>query len=162
MNIHEWAQRWNIPAQALDELLSVTVPETTRATGSEAAISQDIRLHASKTGRILWRNNSGAVTTEDRRHIRFGLGNDSEKINRHFKSSDLIGITPVTITPHHVGRMLGVFTAHESKAGNWKFRGTGRELAQQKYMQVVQRYGGFATFGKSIQEYELCIAHAHD
>ena len=51
-----------------------------------------IRLEAAKQGILLWRNNVGAVKTSDGRMIRFGLANDSHKMNQHIKSSDLIGI----------------------------------------------------------------------
>lgn len=161
MNINEWAQRWNIPVQALDELLAMPVPDSVNNPGTEAAISQDIRLAASYDGNALWRNNSGAVTTDDGRHIRFGLGNDSIKINKTFKSSDLIGPTPKIIDANMIGKTVGIFTAIEVKPGNWKWLGTEREKAQWNYLQLVNRLGGFSTFAKSVEDYKKCIsAHA--
>lgn len=124
---------------------------------TEAAIQQDIRLIASKIGANLWRNNSGAVTTDDNRHIRFGLGNDSKNINDEFKSSDLIGITPLMITPQHIGRIVGVFTAIEVKHGGWSWSGNDRELAQWNYLQLIQNKGGFATFANSVEDYTQCL-----
>ena len=135
---------------------------------TEAAIQQDIRLIASRLGANLWRNNSGAVTTNDGRHIRFGLGNDSKNINDEFKSPDLIGITPVMITPQHVGRIVGIYTEIEAKHGGWVYNVRDlpkselnererHELAQWKHLNLVQSKGGFATFATSIEDYLKCL-----
>lgn len=157
MNVHEWAQRWNVPPQALQELLAMPMPEPGQHVTTEAATQQQIRLTASKMGGDMWRNNSGALTSDDGRHVRFGLGNDSKRINESFKSSDLIGITPVYVLPHHVGRLFGVFTAVEVKRGDWIWSGSDRETAQWKYLQLVQSKGGFSTFAKSLKDYQSCI-----
>lgn len=158
MTIYEWAQRWNIPPAALNELLNMPLPDSMAPIpGTESSIQQDIRLEASRTGRILWRNNNGAAVADDGRHLRFGLGNDSKRINDAFKSSDLIGITPVIIDACHVGRTIGVFTAVEVKRGDWSWSGTDREQAQWRYIQLVNRMGGFATFAKSTKDYEQCL-----
>jgi hypothetical protein len=117
---------------------------------SEAGNQQRIRLAAANRGLILWRNNVGAVTTDDGRHIRFGLGNDSAKINKAFKSSDLIGINPVVITPDMVGQTIGQFVAIEVKRDNFVGRETDkRYVAQRKFIECVQRYGGMGMFAKS-------------
>lgn len=79
--------------------------------------------------------------------IRYGLGNDSAKLNKSFKSSDLIGIWPVTVTPEMVGQTLGVFFAVEVKAPGWKFRQSDkRAVAQQNFLTWVSRHGGVAMF----------------
>ena len=93
------------------------------------------------------RNNSGACRDDKGRMIRYGLGNDSPRINEHFKSSDLIGIWPVMVTPDMVGRTLGVFFAVECKAPGWKLRPSDkRGQAQQKFGQWVQSHGGVFMF----------------
>lgn len=112
----------------------------------ESDVQNKIRLAASKAGLRLWRNNNGAVTTEDGRHIRFGLANESSALNASVKSSDLIGITPVVITADMIGKTVGVFTAIEVKKQNWKFTGTERELAQLKFIDIVIDLGGIGKF----------------
>lgn len=113
---------------------------------SEAAIQNELRVLASERGMRLWRNISGAVTTDDGRHIRFGLGNESAEICSVMKSSDLIGITPLVIGPEHVGRTIGVFTATEVKKQGWKYTGTDREKAQYAFIMLVLSLGGIAKF----------------
>lgn len=158
MTLNEWQQRWQIPAQAMQELLTMPLPEPAAHTvNTEAAIQGSIRLAASQISNNLWRNNNGAAVTDDGRHLRFGLGNDSPRINHAFKSSDLIGITPVMVTPQHVGRIFGIFTAVEVKHGGWFWSGTEREQAQWKYLTLIQSKGGFATFAKSIEDYKACL-----
>lgn len=157
MNIDQWGARWNIPIQAINELLAVSLPSGPITPGSEAAVSNQVRLESSRRGGIMWRNNSGAVTTDDGRHIRFGLGNDSKKLNKHFKSSDLIGINPIYITPSHVGHVVGQFMAIENKHGSWKYKATDREVAQWKYLQLVKRYGGIGIFTRSVEDYTQCL-----
>lgn len=94
-----------------------------------------------------WRNNSGAFKDETGRVIRFGLGNESKKLNEKFKSSDVIGITPVLITPEMVGQVLGVFTALECKPEGWKqVPSDKRAIAQANFHDIVRKHGGFAGF----------------
>lgn len=137
-------------------------------TQTEASVQQDIRLEASRRGSIMWRNNNGACVDETGRHIRYGLANDSVKINKYFKSSDLIGITRVHIQPCHVGRIIGVFTATEVKHGGWIYNVrdlpdtqlTDRELrekAQLAFMQKVVDLGGRACFANNVEDYLKCI-----
>ena len=117
---------------------------------SEMATQQRIRLLAAQHGTPLLRNNSGASTDDKGRLIRYGLGNDSSKINKHFKSSDLIGIWPIVVTPEMVGQTLGVFFAVEVKAPGWKFRDSdARAVAQRNFGDWVQRHGGIFTFATS-------------
>ena len=156
-NLHDWSVRWQIPQQAMQELLTMPLPDSMSTQGTEAAVQNDIRLIASCNGSNLWRNNNGAGKSEDGRYLRWGLGNDSKKINDEFKSSDLIGVTPVTVQPQHVGRVFGIFTAIEVKHGGWSWSGNDREQAQWKYLQLINSKGGFATFAKSIEDYKLCL-----
>lgn len=116
---------------------------------SEQEQQQLIRVAAPRHGVHLLRNNSGACTDTTGRLVRYGLGNDSAELNRVFKSSDLIGIAPVTIQPHHVGMTIGQFVAVEVKRPGWKFRENDeRAVAQRNFGQWVIKQGGrfqFAT-----------------
>jgi hypothetical protein len=120
---------------------------------SESTVQQTARvLHCQLTNGQIWRNNSGASlmvddTTGQTRMVRYGLGNDSAQLNKEIKSSDLIGITPVLITPAMVGYWLGVFTAYECKPPGWKLRPSDdRALAQAKFHDIVRASCGFAGF----------------
>ena len=155
MNLNQWAQRWNIPAECLHELDYVltnaasTETDNNTSYATESAVQQAIRLRASKRGCRLWRNNRGAVTTNDGRHIRFGLANDSTKINSVVKSSDLIGVTPVIVKDSHVGQKLGIFTSIEVKAPGWVYTGGPHEEAQRAWINAIQAMGGFASVATS-------------
>jgi hypothetical protein len=105
-----------------------------------------LRLAAQNGGGVLWRNNSGAARDTTGRVIRYGLGNDSARLNETFKSSDLIGVTPVRVGLEHFGRCLGVFTAVEAKRLGWTYSGTDREAAQLRFINAVRALGGFAGF----------------
>ena len=115
---------------------------------SEAGVQQQTRLlHCQLTNGQIWRNNSGAMTDETGRVVRYGLGNDSAQLNRVIKSSDLIGITPVRIEPHMVGYWLGVFTAYECKPPGWRLiPSDARGLAQERFLSIVKESCGFAGF----------------
>lgn len=110
----------------------------------EAEIQQLIRLEAARRGTPLWRNNNGACFDDKGRMIRYGLGNDSKRLNDVWKSSDLIGIYPVKITPAHVGLTLGVFYAVEVKAPGWRM--DSRARAQAEFGQSVTEHGGIFRF----------------
>ena len=118
---------------------------------SEAAILQAIRNDAANHGLDLWRNNSGAFQDASGRYIRYGLANDSAELNERVKSSDLIGIRPLLITPEWVGHVVGVFTAIETKATGW--RPDKRSKAQQAFHDIVRKDGGFAGFAASVEEF---------
>lgn len=114
---------------------------------SETNQQQLIRVTAPQHGCHLLRNNSGACVDENGRLIRYGLGNDSAKLNKVFKSSDLIGIRNVTITPDMVGKTIGQFMAVEVKAPGWrKVPSDSRASAQQKFGDWVIRNGGYFQF----------------
>lgn len=113
---------------------------------SEAQIQQAIRLAAPNLGIYLWRNNSGAMIDNNGRAVRYGLGNDSHKINKHMKSSDLIGITPVLITEKHIGQTLGVFTSVEVKREGWVKPTNERDRAQEQWLRIIVGAGGIGFF----------------
>jgi len=151
MNLNEWAIKWGVPYAATEDLkclmgLVNTDPAATVAGESEAAVQNRIRLEASRVGARVWRNNVGAMLTEDGSFVRYGLANDSQQMNARIKSSDLIGLKPVLITPEHIGQVLGVFVAREVKPGGWRYTGTPRELAQLRFLELVASLGGDACF----------------
>jgi hypothetical protein len=120
---------------------------------SEDEVTQLIQLETPKHNVSLFRNNSGAMQDQTGRLVRYGLANNSKQMNENFKSSDLIGITPVTITQEMVGAVIGVFTACEIKSSSWKFKGTKRETAQQNFIDFIKARGGLAGFCKSVDDF---------
>ena len=122
---------------------------------SETAVTQDVLLRASQLGIRLFRNNSGCLKNEHGTMVRFGLGNTSAKLNATLKSSDLIGITPVIITPQHVGQTLGVFTSLEIKNGLWRFRDTDKHaVAQERWCELIRSLGGYGGFVSDVSQLE--------
>ena len=111
-------------------------------TQPETPILRRIQLRATELGARLFRNNVGSVTYTDRhgqpRTVKYGL---------HVGSSDLIGWTPVTITPEMVGRTLAVFTAVEVKT----LRGKASP-EQITFIEAVRRAGGIAGVARSPDE----------
>lgn len=124
---------------------------------SEAAVQQLIRLDAAQQGLSLWRNNSGACYDDTGRLVRYGLGNDSAQLNRVFKSGDLIGVTPVTVTPEMVGKFIGVFTSVEVKQSGWTHVTTDHERAQQNFIDTVRKFGGIAGFANSVETFREVV-----
>lgn len=148
--LDDWARRWDIPAEALDDLresLVVVSTESTDAT-SESGVQQRVRLDYARNSHALWRNNVGAGQLMDgERFIRFGLANESKQMNQRIKSGDLIGITRVLITPAHVGQVLGVFTSVETKRPGWVYNENDpHSAAQARWILLVRSLGGIAHF----------------
>ena len=158
-DIHQWAQRWGIPAAAHAELAAIVTPypSVVEDTGkSEASVQQKIRVEAARIGHSLWRNNNGAAEANDGRMLRFGLGNDSSKLSKVWKSSDLIGITRVQAS--YVGQVFGVFTAQEIKRPGWRqLPSDKRAAAQARFMENVRALGGIAGFSQSVEDYKRTI-----
>lgn len=121
---------------------------------SESAVLASIRDRAPYLGVGLWRNNNGACQDATGRMIRYGLGNDSAKLNSVWKSSDLIGILPVTIQPWHVGRVAGLFLAVEGKGSGWTGRLDDHTRAQEAFLETVRSKGGVGFFARSVEEFE--------
>lgn len=158
MTLTTWAAKWGIPPAALLDLqqqIGVAEPPVVLRDSpslSEAAVQQQVRLRASKLGGRLWRNNNGAAYDQDGRMIRYGLANDSAALSKQIKSHDLIGITLHVVTQADVGSTLGVFTSIEVKRGDWEYRGTKREVAQRKWLEVVLSLGGISKFVRDAGE----------
>jgi len=145
MTLTQWAQRHGVSAAALAELVNYVSPPLTAKSGqSEAAVLANVRMEASAKGARLWRNNIIACVDSTGRMVRGGLLNESKQQNETIKSSDLIGITPVLITPEHVGTTIGQFVARECKAGSWKWSGSSHEVAQMRFIDLVNSLGGDA------------------
>ena len=70
--------------------------------------------------------------------------------------SDLFGLVPLTIEPHHVGQQVGVFTAIEVKTQ----RGRVSEI-QGNFLNAVQHNGGLAGVARSPDD-ALKITQGHD
>lgn len=145
-SIHEWARRHKLSHAALSELAQIMGVESTESvTGSdkpEARVQDAARLEASKRGWRLWRQNVGALKDDTGRIVRYGLCNDSPAMNKRVKSSDLIGLRPVIITPDMVGTTLGQFVAREIKKEGWKYKGNEHEQAQLRFGEIVTSLGG--------------------
>jgi len=67
--------------------------------------------------------------------------------------SDLIGITPYTITPEDVGRTVGIFTALEVK----KPKGGRASDEQKSFLRTVNRLGGIGAVVKSAADAESVV-----
>ncbi len=125
----------------------------------ESTIQNHIREHFAHIGPV-WRNNVGACEDKTGRQIRYGLANDSAKMGRHIKSSDLIGIRPLVAWVPDVGwRTLGVFTAIEVKRPGWHMTpGDERAAAQARFHDIVRASGGLAGFATSTDDIARIIA----
>ena len=120
---------------------------------SEAAVQNHVRLNIANAGGVVWQNNVGACKDETGRMIRYGLCNESKQLNERIKSSDLIGIVPILIQPHHVGRVMGIFTAVECKAPDWRMiPSDSRAEAQARFHKIVKDIGGYAGFVRNQTE----------
>ena len=148
MSILDWAKRHGISDLALAEIgTALTVLVTQGAsTRLESDVQGELRVAASRRGDVLWRNNVGQAVINNCT-VRFGLCNDSKKLNGEVKSADLIGIKRVLVTGSDVGRTIGQFYAREVKREGWKFHpNDAREAAQQRFLTAVTLMGGDAKF----------------
>lgn len=124
---------------------------------SEAEVTDEVIIESSKHGMRLFRNNSGSFIDSRGVPVRFGLGNISKRFNKLMKTSDYIGWTPVVITPEMVGKTVAVFTALEIKEADWKYSGDEREVAQKKFIDLVNNSGGIASFIKSVDQVKQMV-----
>jgi hypothetical protein len=126
---------------------------------TEQNIQQQIRLALSKTGSRMFRNNTAMAWTGSR-VIRGRYGSmvlpegsvlllDARPLHAGLcvGSSDLIGWTPVTVTPDMVGQRLAVFTAIEVKTPKGK---TSPE--QTNFIDRVKIDGGIAGVARSAND----------
>jgi len=111
---------------------------------TETDLLNSIRLKYSAMGARLWRNNVGAYYDTKRQLIRYGLANESKKINESLKSADLIGILPITITAEHIGKTIGQFVSLEIKKPRTSIKNNKRFNAQKNWMNLINKLGGYA------------------
>lgn len=125
---------------------------------NESTVQDEIRLDSSQYGGLL-RNNSGVYNPDDppTSWTRWGLGNDSKKINEVRKSSDLIGCTAVVITPEMIGHTVAVLTVVEVKKQGWRYSATKKNRAQLNFINWVRSNGGVGCFAQSVFDYRKAI-----
>ncbi len=155
MNLHQWAIKHSVSVHALAELnnlfgLNGTETIEPKQERSEAAVQSMVRLEAVQKGMRLFRNNVGAAYMQDGSFLRYGLANDSTKLNKVLKSGDLIGIAPVRITQSMVGSIIGRFVSREIKHEGWAYSATPEEVAQLNWAQLIASFGGDAAFATGI------------
>ena len=148
MLLYDWARKHGVSHHAVLELQQVFGLDqpATQIGMAESAVQIRVRLEASKVGARLWRNNVGVLQDERGVPLRYGLCNESKAMNSSIKSSDLIGIRPLIVTQAMVGMTHGIFTAREVKKQGWTFKGTPREQAQLKFLEIVNALGGDGKF----------------
>lgn len=152
MQLVEWAVKHHVTLQALNELkmlFGTTIDSDTvwsRDTPSEAYVQSLVRLEAARKGLRLWRNNVGVLPGPSGQPVRYGLANDSKRLNEEIKSSDLIGWRPVLIGPDHVGSTIAQFVSRECKHPGWQYTGDAHEEAQLRWIVAVLTDGGDAQF----------------
>lgn len=154
MILHDWAQQWGIPSDAIYDLclrMGIQMRDCTpypqeAPEGSEARQQSLVRLDAGRQGVWLTRNNVGALIDTRGVPVRYGLANESQAQNKVVKSADLIGIRPILIGPQHVGKVIGQFVSREVKHAGWKYRGDAHEVAQHNWANFVVSRGGDASF----------------
>jgi len=126
---------------------------------NEHNIQQSIRLALSQTGARIFRQNVAQAWTGDATKIHQGrmmfveAGSVVIKNARPLHaglckgSSDLIGWTPLTITPDMVGKKIAVFTAVEVKTRTGKIT-----TEQQNFIDRVRLDGGIAGVARSTDD----------
>lgn len=95
---------------------------------SEGKILKKLQILFTSVGARVFRNNVGLFETKDGRKVRTGLC---------VGSSDLIGWTPMVVTPEMVGKRVAVFTSVEVKTKNTK-----TTPVQHAWIQAVNTAGG--------------------
>lgn len=119
---------------------------------TEADVQNAVRLAIQEAGGVAWRNNRGALPNpETGVPVRFGLANDSSKLDAVFKTGDLVGLYPVQV---HYGpwgaamtsALMAIFCMWECKKPGWTWRGTDHERAQLNAINFVRERGGRSGF----------------
>lgn len=151
--LNEWQLKNDVSDEAMMQLREIFLHQSdhheTETDDDEAAVMASCRVTASAMGGRLWRNNVGAGWLDNGAYMRWGLANDSKRLNRLFKSSDLIGIVPIRITPEMVGHVIGQFWSVECKRPLWKYDGESRDAEQLRWLEIVTALGGRAEFNNS-------------
>ncbi len=153
-SFQQWAARHPQAAQELYAVMGATPwPSPPDVEGrTEAGAQQQVRLAVAQAGGAVWRNNVGATPSRCKEcgarqtPVRYGLANDSAKLNEAVKSADLIGVMPRVIRDEDVGRTVGQFVSIETKRPGWRYTGNGREVGQMAWATLIQQLGGYAAF----------------
>lgn len=159
MSLSLWFDKYNISAQARTELAAILDYSSTPAgsisgTGREAGLQKAFRFAAAQRGIKLFRNNVGVAIDSRGIPVRYGLANESAQMQEILKSSDLIGLMPVTISQKDVGKVFAKFIAVETKRPGWEYTGTVREKAQKRFLDLVTSLGGVGVFVNSVGDCE--------
>lgn len=110
---------------------------------TEREVLKRVQLELSRSGCIVFRNNTGLVQDADGRHHRFGLC---------VGSSDIIGFRPIAITRAHVGQQIAQFCAIECKSD------TGRLTPEQRnFLAMVEAAGGLAVVARNEEDIKNAI-----
>lgn len=150
--IYNWAHRWGVSHQAVQELglqFGIVPSDAFARTDdkhNETYVQSLVRLEAARKGLKLWRNNVGMLFNERGTPVRYGLANDSRTLNQAIRSGDLIGWRSVLITPEMVGSKIAQFVSRECKREGWAYTATQHEIAQLRWIEVIQADGGDACF----------------
>lgn len=105
----------------------------------ETIIMAKVQLAVTPLGARLFRNQVGSYQLKDGRWLSSGIGGPG--------GADLVGWTPLTIGPQHLGQRLAVFTALEVKTA----KGTPTDQ-QRDFLQGVRDQGGLAHLVRSPDE----------
>lgn len=129
----------------------------------EGVAQQKVRERGSAWLMRLFRNNSGVLPNPDTfRPVRFGLGNESKEINKELKSSDLIGGTPIIITPEMVGKTVCIFTTIEAKPEGFvekkSYPKKSREYGQKNWIDLFKSLGAIAGFASCPEDVDKIMA----
>lgn len=163
MNYREWAAKHPHAAADMQAMLGAVPWPVTPPGGDgkgESWSQQQARLRAAKQGAMAWRNNVGATPAktqhscprchtrfeEKQQPIRYGLANDSARLNGVVKSSDLILAIPRVIRPEDVGNTIAQFGSVETKRPGWVFTGKGPEAGQAAWLALLESIGAYARF----------------
>jgi len=121
---------------------------------SETAILKHIQVAISRAGARVFRNNvalawAGSSVTKVGQDFGDVLIKNARPIHAGLceGSSDLIGFTPIEVTPDMVGKRLAIFTAIEVKAP----RGHVEDI-QRNFIDTVRAAGGIAMIARSEDE----------
>lgn len=170
MNFDQWEIMFPEAASVLTrEVLAATVKEA-RRTGDpcESESMVQCRRDISRQGGFSWRNNVGATPAQCdncgaiRQPVRYGLANESKKLNEKLKSSDLILAIPRIIRPEDVGTVIPQFGSVEVKKAGWKGARDPREKAQAAWLALVTRLRGFACFSTGSVDLGPSVARFKD
>lgn len=165
MTYEQWHLKWSQAASELEALLVAEshppLDHKNPGHASEARAQQETRMHIAQQGAFGFRNNVGATKAEElhvcpscsyrfkvvQQPVRYGLGNDSAKMNKNMKSHDVILAIPRIITPQMVGSKIAQFGSVECKREGWTFNPNDpHEVAQAKWGFFITQAGGFSAF----------------